>query len=73
MLPDITPAPAVTVEELADQLPWAASGVRVALETEDISGRGRWFLARLKEIISASEAQFEKWEMERKATRVESL
>ena len=50
---------------LADVLPYVATGVRVALETRDIGGKGQAWVELLAEIASRSQAQFILWSKER--------
>lgn len=59
----------LSAEGLADVLPYVATGLRVALETRDIAGKGAEWAAMLAEIASRSEAQFLVWKKERQDKR----
>ena len=65
-MPDTTTKIAeLNAEGLADVLPYVATGLRVALETRDIAGKGGEWAGMLAEIASRSEAQFLVWKKER--------
>lgn len=61
-----TTEPTVLAEELADRLPYVATGVRVALETRDISGFGEKWARELAAIAAQSEQLCHLWHENRK-------
>lgn len=58
----------VTVDEIADLLPWIMEGSRKALETQDMNGHGKWYAQQLARAAALIEQHCVAWEKERDAT-----